>query len=364
MGIGTLLSALIMTLREDARLLGQVWYRIPEMLPLGKNGPVMAVGVSWSLLSIGSGMIVGLRVSISMLVGTILAWVIAPPLLLQHGMIDELVRRKVLLWMMWPATGMMVAGGLTALRAALAHCWSRRSSSSRVRRSTTTEFPLKWVGGGVIVLSIALVIVQRVSLGMPVWMTLVALVRSLVLTLVALRVLGETNWGPISTMSNMMQAIFGVVSPGHIGRNMAASGITGSIASQSEGLIQDYKTGYLIGSTPRFLTYSQLLAVPVGAATVAMVYPLLRDTYGIGGDHGLQSPISQRWAGFAKLLSAGLSALPPGAVQALVVGVLLGILFTVLESTRVKKWTPSPTGSRRSACWCRGAPSSACSSAP
>jgi len=164
------------------------------------------------------------------------------------------------------------------------------------------------------------------------------------LMLVGLRVLGETNWGPVSAMSNMMQAVFGLLAPGHVPANMAASGITGSIASQSEGLMQDYKTGAMIGSTPRYLTYAQLVAVTIGAAAVSYVYPLLRNTYGIGGDHGLQSPISQKWAGFAKLLSKGLSALPHGAVEALVIAVVLGILFTILEATRFKAWTPSPTG--------------------
>jgi uncharacterized oligopeptide transporter (OPT) family protein len=145
-------------------------------------------------------------------------------------------------------------------------------------------------------------------------------------------------------MSNMMQAVFGVLAPGHVLPNMVASGVTGTIAAESEGLMQAFRTGEMMGSKPRYLTYIQLLAVPVGAATVAVVYPLLRDTYGIGGENGLQSPISQKWAGFATLLSKGLSALPAGAVEALGVGVALGVLFTVLEGTRFKRWTPSPTG--------------------
>ena len=62
------------------------------------------------------------------------------------------------------------------------------------------------------------------------------------------------------------------------------------------------------------------------------------------GEHGLQSPISQKWAGFAKLLSQGLSALPHGALEALVIGVVLGIIFTIFEGTKWKTWTPSPTG--------------------
>jgi uncharacterized oligopeptide transporter (OPT) family protein len=163
--------------------------------------------------------------------------------------------------------------------------------------------------------------------------------------LVGIRVLGETNWGPISALTNMMQGIFGAVAPGNALANLTASGVTGTIASQSEGLMQDYKTGHMIGSTPRLLTYAQLLAVPVGALAVAYVYPLLRDTYGIGGETGLQSPISQRFAGLARILSAGLHALPPGALVALAVGVTAGVVLTVLESQdKLRKWVPSPTG--------------------
>ena len=103
------------TIREDARLLGQLWYRVPEMLPLGPTGARMNVGISWSLLSIGSGMLVGIRITTSMVLGMMLAWVIAPPLLLERGWVAELVRREILLWVMWPAVGMLVAGGLTAL---------------------------------------------------------------------------------------------------------------------------------------------------------------------------------------------------------------------------------------------------------
>jgi uncharacterized oligopeptide transporter (OPT) family protein len=125
---------------------------------------------------------------------------------------------------------------------------------------------------------------------------------------------------------------------------MVASGVTGTIASESEGLMQVYRTGEMMGSKPRFLTYAQLLGVPVGAATVALVYPLLRNSYGIGGDNGLSSPISQKWAGFATLLSRGLSALPAGAITALLIAVVLGIVFTVIEDTPLKKYCPSPTG--------------------
>ena len=342
MGWGSLASALVMTLREDTRLLGKVWFRIPELLPLGPTGATMNLGVSWSLLSLGAGMLVGFRVNASMLAGAIISWGIAPKLLLDHGVIDELVRRKVLLWVMWPATGMLVAGGLTALvmRWNLLVKTFRQLSGAEIDPG---DFPMRWVIVGSIICSVLVVWVQSM-LGMPVWMAIAAIVLSIPLMLVGLRVFGETNWGPISALSNMMQAVFGVLAPGHVLPNMVASGVTGTIASESEGLMQVYRTGEMMGSKPRHLTYSQLLAVPVGAATVALVYPLLRKTYGIGGDTGLSSPISQKWAGFATLLSKGLSALPAGAIQALLIAVVLGIVFTVIEGTRWKKHCPSPTG--------------------
>ncbi len=343
MGAGTVFSAVLMVLREDARILAEAWYRIPEMTALGATGAKMAFGVSWSLLSLGSGMLVGMRVNASMLAGTLISWWLLPGFLVGRGWVPELVRRKVLLWVMWPATGMLISGGLTALFMrwrVLVRTFENLSSSA----VDSGDFPMSWVAGGAAASALALVLVQKYSLGMPVWMTLVSIVLSVPLMLVGLRVLGETNWGPISALSNMMQAVFGVIAPGQVAANMVASGVTGSIATESEGLMQDYKTGEMIGSTPRYLTYAQLMAVPVGAAAVSYVYPLLRDTYGIGGEHGLQSPISQKWAGFAQLLSKGLSALPQGALAALGIAVVLGIVFTLLEATEYKPWTPSPTG--------------------
>jgi uncharacterized oligopeptide transporter (OPT) family protein len=343
MGLGTAVSTLVMTLRADARLIGEAWYRIPELWRLGPTGATMNVGVGWSLLSFGSGMIVGLRVNASMLAGALVSWVVLPPLLLGRGAIPELTRRDVILWVMWPATGMLVAGGLAALllRWRILVTTFKSFSGSAIQAD---DFPMKWVVAGSLACTAALAAVMRLSFGIPVWMTLVAVGLSLPLMLVGIRVVGETNWGPVSALSNMMQGIFGVLAPGHVMANMTASGVTGSVAVESEGLMQAYKTGDMIGATPRCVTYAQLLAIPVGALAVSYAYPLLRDTYGIGGENGLQSPISQKWAGFAKLLSAGLGALPPGALEALVVGVALGVLFTVLESSRFKKWTPSATG--------------------
>ena len=152
----------------------------------------------------------------------------------------------------------------------------------------------------------ALIAVQSLFFATPVWHSVVAILLSVPLGLVALRVLGETNWGPISTMTNVMQAMFAVIAPGDLRASMVSSGITGAVAAESEGLMQDFRAGAMIGSTPRILTYMQLLAVPVGALALAVMYPLLRDTYGIVGEGAqLLSPTSQRWVGLRQAGDAG-----------------------------------------------------------
>ena len=123
-------------------------------------------------------------------------------------------------------------------------------------------------------------------------------------------------------------------------RVMSSSGLTGTIAVTSEALIQDFKAGQLIKSNPRSLTIAQLIAAPVGSIATAVVYPVLRDKFGIG-PQGLSSPISVKWAGFAELLTKGLGALPPGCLIGLVIGIIVGIILTLLAEYYSEK-TPSP----------------------
>src|SRR6185295_874974 len=95
------------------------------------------------------------------------------------------------------------------------------------------------------------------------------------LMLVGTRVLGETNWAPVSAMANVMQAVFAALSPGNMAINMIGSGMSGTVASNGEMLMQDYKTGKIVGSNNRSLTILQLMAVPVGSLAVSFVYPAL-----------------------------------------------------------------------------------------
>ena len=323
------------------------WLRVlPEATFFGAAGKALKLGMSWSLLSFGAGMLVGLRITLSMGLGMVVAWVVLPGPLVTAGAISEVSFAEAIRWVMWPATGMMVSGGLVSL----ALKWrlvAKTFTSLHVNQIGGSDFPIRWVAIGSLVLSVLLCILQYFSLGMPVWVTLVSLLLSVPLMLVGIRVFGETNWAPISAMANMMQGIFAVLVPGHVATNMVASGMSGSVAGNGEILMQDYKAGKMLGSSNRHLTYIQLMAVPIGSLAVALIYPVLRDRYGVvdrpGHPAELSSPISVKWAGFAELLSKGLDSLPPGCGWALAAGCVIGAVLALLEP-KYRNYLPSPTG--------------------
>jgi len=318
--------------------------------------PTVGLGFALSLLNVGSGMIIGLRITASMFIGAILAWVVAPDWLLAHGYIGQHARRtEILLTVMWPGIAVLIAGGITTLLLR----WRSLVSTFRSLSGSGTisgDMPLRWVGVGSAIAATALIAIQASFFGTPVWQSVIAILLAAPLGLVALRVLGETNWGPISTMANLTQAVFGAIAPGSLNASMVSSGVTGAVAAESEGIMQDYKVGSMIGSTPRILTYMQLIAVPVGALALAFAYPLLRDTYGIIGDGAqLSSPVSARWVGFAKIVTQQLSG--PGALtseaiiritwmkSSFAVGALIGVILTLLEQKKSwRNFVPSPTG--------------------
>src|SRR6266496_2405017 len=332
LGLGSLASGVLMILTSFLELFSATWF-LPGMQP-------MNIGLNWSLLSFGSGLLVGFRICLAMAIGMFISWFILPPYLLSHGMIPEQTYPMTLRWVMWPATGLMVAGGLTSL----ALKWNlivktfRGLKGSRIGRS---DFPMQYVVVGSLAMTVIICLIQYFSMGIPVWLSFIAIILSLPLMLVGLRVLGETNWGPISAMSNMMQAIFAFISPGNVPVNMSSSGLTGTVAVTSEALMQDFKAGQLLGSNPRSLTIAQLIAAPVGSIATAIVYPVLRNKFGIGAT-GLSSPISVKWASFAELLTQGLNALPKGCLVGLLIGIVLGIALTLLAE-RWAELVPSPS---------------------
>ncbi len=344
----------------------------------------LQIGMDWNLLSFGTGMLVGLRVGLSLLLGTLVLAALSPYIVggigldIVHGgiapadipacdaligqtlsadqqtflaqrcgMLGDYLRGSdfniVLLWTMWPATAMLLTSGLTAVALRWRSIVQMFREMAAHRDTERTDIPVRVTVVGGILLTLLLAWVQNVHFGMSYLETIVAVLLSLPLMLIGVRVLGETDFGPVSVMANSLQVLFGLLWPQQIAHNLIAAGMAGDANSQAEGTMQDFKTGQLIGSTPWVLTVVQICAIPIGAAAVAIMYPLLIAHYGLGGD-GLTAPTGLKLANMAVLVSKGLSAFPPGALLATVVAGVLGVLLVVLGDRRGFGWLPSPAG--------------------
>src|SRR5438876_10991435 len=114
----------------------------------------------------------------------VLAWIVAPERLVRARLAVEMIFVSILKrWIMWPATGLMVAGGL----AALALKWKVIAKTFHGLGSKEVDaggdFPIKWVVRGAIASAIVLAAVQKISLGFPLWLSFVSVFLSLILML-------------------------------------------------------------------------------------------------------------------------------------------------------------------------------------
>ena len=148
------------------------------------------------------------------------------------------------------------------------------------------------------------------------------------------RALGETDLNPVSGISKLTQLVFALVipssSPNAIAINLLAGAVSESAALQAGDMMQDLKTGHLLGAAPRAQFYGQLIGSFVGAIVSALVYRLYTSVYDIPG--GLfQVPTGYVWIFTARLVTG--KGLPPMAWQ---YALGSGVLFAVFTALRIR----------------------------
>src|SRR5439155_25660666 len=75
---------------------------IPGEISFGAHGPALRMGTELSLLTFGSGILAGLRVTLSMGPGMLVSWVSAPPVLTARNIVSDQTFPLVLRLVMWP----------------------------------------------------------------------------------------------------------------------------------------------------------------------------------------------------------------------------------------------------------------------
>ena len=111
----------------------------------------------------------------------------------------------------------------------------------------------------------------------PLFATLATLL-ALFLSIMGVRALGETDLNPVSGISKLTQLLFAIAAPAssHTRRtaivtNLLAGAVSESGALQAGDMMQDLKTGHLVGASPKAQFYGQLIGSLVGSVISAAV---------------------------------------------------------------------------------------------
>jgi uncharacterized oligopeptide transporter (OPT) family protein len=333
-----------------------IWFKdaIPQLIPAttflpGKISGIgfnqLMVGVNWSPLFLGVGMLIGPRIGLSLFIGVVAAWGVLAPVLVTNGIIETVSYPALRGWIMWPAIGMMVAAGITTLlmRGRIIVQTLRSMRGASITSGGGFELPFKIWLAGVVFLTIIISIIMQIFFQISVWITLIAIPLAFILTSVAVRTYGETDVNPVAPMGWTAQITFGALAPGITFTNVIGGGTTAATSSSAGDMMGDLKTGYLLGATPRRQTYAQFIGVVIGTCVALPVFYLLTSVYTLGGAE-LPAPAGISWSGLASVLAEGFRALPPYSASGVYVGILSGVLLTVGENSKMKRVFPSPIG--------------------
>jgi putative OPT family oligopeptide transporter len=309
---------------------------------------------NWEPIFIASGAIMGMRVCVSILIGSIVCWMGFVPALQHAGLITGSGFRDCVQWSVWPGVSCMVTASLLnlilqwriSLRAFLdlAKIFSRKSKLTGEMESIET--PMSWFAAGQLISLVALALLAHASFGMPYWQSAVAVVLSFALALVACRVTGETDTTPISAMGKVTQLTFGALNPGNMNVNLMSANITAGAAGSAADLLTDLKSGYLLGAHPRKQFIAQFAGIFIGTVVSVLAFTLIVDKPEVVGSDQFPAPSAQTWAAVAQALSKGLDALAPAKIWSIVIGGAVGIVFAILPVIfpKQEKYLPSASG--------------------
>jgi len=188
---------------------------------------------------------------------------------------------------------------------------------------------MSWFAAGQIVSLVALAWLGHASFGIAVWESVVAVLLSFWLALVAARVTGETDTTPVGAMGKVTQLIFGGLSPGNVTVNLMSANITAGAATSSADLLTDLKSGYLLGANPRQQFLAQFSGIFVGTIVTVLTFAVLVPNAQVLGTDQFPAPAAQTWAAVARALGQGLSSLESVKLWLIFAGAVVGVVLTL-----------------------------------
>ncbi|EIE87658.1 hypothetical protein RO3G_12369 [Rhizopus delemar RA 99-880] len=314
---------------------------------------------------IGQGIIMGLPTTLSMLSGCIVGWGILSPL--AHfagwapGPVDDW-KTGSKGWILWISLGVMIAESCVSLLVVLTrtiikiyhHRLDEQHELAIGEEETLEEEEQDAPSDqqvsvvvtvlGLIVSALLCIYLVDYVFGpdvLPKKMTLLAIVVAMFLSILGVRALGETDLNPVSGIGKISQVFFAGMMPGSILANLIAGGIAEAGAQQAGDLMQDLKTGQLLGASPKAQFYGQMIGSLASAFIASGAYLLYRSVYSIPGPE-FSVPTAQVWLDMSRLVNG--HPLPPHVSEFVYGFAILFAIFVLFKELYPNKTRFIPQG--------------------
>jgi OPT family oligopeptide transporter len=342
---------------------GEYWLggRLNPLSWHGIEGRLVGVSLEPGVLFVGAGMIMGMRVALSMLAGALLlSFGIAPWLILQdqaHALDPTWIKtmkhvvvgghslwNPVSNWGIWCGTSIMVMSSLTVvalqwrtLGRAFTGIFARGGQAAARDVLADVEVPMRWFVIGLVPVALGVILTLWLAFHLAPWLGLLAVILSFAIGFICARSCGEADMNPIGAMGKVTQLCYAGLARGQGGINLLTAGVTSAAGGACGDLLSDMKCGYLLGQSPRQQFWGQVIGIFIGTCIVVPVWFLLvpdlktLETY--------NPPTATMWKTVAVLLTAPKRMLADSAIVAMICGSFIGIVLPLLESFR-PKWRP------------------------
>jgi len=310
-----------------------------------------------SLSYIGQGMIMGIHTSGSMLAGAIVGWAILGPVSLSKGWTKFLTADEMKnatpeemastpsQWLLWIALSIMLVEavvGLLIMVVKVGISLIQKKNEKVHDPALPSQSVPHWVWIVGLIVSCALCVgIVTPLFDIPFYDPLIAVVMSLLVCILAVRALGETDYNPVSGVGKIAQIVLAFVSPGQSVSCLVAGAIAEAGATQAGDLMQDLKTGHLLGASPRAMLIAQSIGSIFGVLFSSLAYALYSSlgnydaTYKIGGSQ-FPAPTADIWLNMSRVLMN--KSLPHSVIPFCIGFGVLGGVLPLIETLTPKKY--------------------------
>jgi uncharacterized oligopeptide transporter (OPT) family protein len=363
---GALLSATIEFLRNEAVLnkIGMPFLAIPHYWDefvykfytpsiLGTPMKDLLLRFDTSIVMMGTGMLMSMRVAMSMLLGGLINYAILAPYMIQQGVIAGGGFKNISLWSLWGGAAMMTTSSLYSFfssestKQSLRELFKSKELKTPKKKDILAEIelPSRVSLIGVPITGLAIMFMGKAFFGIDYWLVLIAVPLVFVLSIMAVKSTGLTAITPGGALAKITQVIFSLLAPGNMNVSLITAGITSEVSLNASNLLMDIKPGYMLGAKPRQQAVGHVIGMVAGGLVAVPVFYMLfnGDTSKFGTEQ-FPMPGALIWKAVAEVLSKGISALHITSQYAVLIGAILGVVIEILAKKSKGKFPISAVG--------------------